>query len=268
MDPRYLLVGQWESEEVPDGEYPNTTLVLTSERSVSKKKVNEIGAADLAELLVRQVAPYVDRMVDPSSSHRGSGPPRVLVVTAKREIEEALQKALAPFESSGKLPFKFTVEHFGGLRGRNDFRDFDAVYMTHTHRYDAAYYYGLELLLRQFGEPFDRQWVPKSEWHRKHSTALRHRAQAADIYQDALRIGIRSDPTRRAVIFLPTSEAGLVVRVLRLLRGAKLVLPGGEVVSSPLPPQPDQQAEQPAAAKTGRGLGKGWVAPRYDLRSR
>jgi hypothetical protein len=154
----------------------------------------------------------------------------MLIVTAK-EMRDDLHNAVSPFVQSDRLPASVAVEHFGGLRGRNDFRDFDSVYLTHAHLYDDAYYYGLELLLRDFGPPFDRQWVRKDNWYRtKRSKQLQYRAQVADIYQDVMRIGIRSDPTRRAFIFLPTPEAGHVVRLLRLFKGAKLILPNGEAV--------------------------------------
>jgi hypothetical protein len=234
IDPRYLLAGQWDAEETPNGEFPSTTVVLTDAKYRSKSRVKEMGALDLAALVVEQVTPYVDQMLDPACRDRHPGPPRLLVVTAKNEMKEPLCAALLPYIESGKLAAEVSVEHFGGLRGRNDFRDFDAVYLTYLHLYDDAFFFGLELLLRDFGEPFDRQWVPKATWYRKKSLALQHRAQVADIYQDALRIGIRSDPTRRAFIFLPTSDAGLVVRVMRLFRGARLVLADGEVVDSPL----------------------------------
>lgn len=234
LDPRYLLAGQWDAEETPDGEFPNTTVVLTDAKYRSKSKVREMGALDLAALVVEQVTPFLGQMVDPGYRERHPGPPRLLVVTAKSEMKESLEAALLPYTESGKLAATLKVEHFGGLRGRNDFRDFDAVYLTHLHLYDDAFFFGLELLLRGFGEPFDRQWVPKPTWYRKKSLPLQHRAQVADIYQDTLRIGIRSDPDRRAFIFLPTSDAGLVVRVMRLFRGARLVLSDGEVLESTL----------------------------------
>lgn len=234
LDPRYLLAGQWDAEEAPEGEFPNTTVVLTDPKYRSKAKVKEMGALDLAALVVQQVTPYLDQMVDPAYPHREPGRPRLLVVTAKSDVKEALRSALAPFEQTGRLPATVAVEHFGGLRGRNDFRDFDAVYLTHVHLYDDAYFYGLEMLLRKFDDSFGRQWESKMSWYKRKSQALQHRAQAADIYQDALRIGIRSDPTRRAFIFVPTSGAGLVVRVMRLFRGARLVLADGEVVESPI----------------------------------
>lgn len=247
IDPRYLLIAQGDVEKFPDGDFPNTTLVLTSKKYVSKKKAKLLGAPGLAALLVKQVSPYLGEMVDPAYSHRAPGPPRLLVVTAK-EMREALNKALAPFVESGKLPQNVVVEHFGGLRSRNDFRDFDAVYLTHAHLYDDAYFNGLELLLRDFGKPFDRQWVPKAKWYRIRSKQLQHRAQAADIYQDVMRIGIRSDPMRRAFIFLPTPEAGYVIRLLRMFRGARLILPDGQQVSSllpaPSPPPPRVRAER------------------------
>ena len=230
IDPRYLLAGHAAVEDVPDGEFPNTTLVLTSKKAVTKKRLQAAGMFEVAEALVGHVAPYLDQMVDPAYPHPR---PRLLVVTAKLD-KAALEKALAPFQDGGKLPAEVHIEHFGGLRGRNDYRDFDAVYFTHVYRLPGDYYYGLELLLRDFGEPFDRQWVATDTWFKKHSVALLHRAEVADIYQDALRIGIRSDPARRAFIFVPTSEAGLVVRLLRLFRGARLVLPDGEEVHSPL----------------------------------
>lgn len=246
IDPRYLLAGRWEVEEVPEGEFPNTTIVVTSEKYVSKKRVTALGAPELAALLVRQVTPHLGDMADPSYPHRAAGPPRLLVITAMA-LEDSLQQALTPFVESGKLPAKVAVDHFGGLRGRNDYRDFDAVYLTHAHLYDDGYYTGLELLLRDFGKPFDRQWVPKAKWHRLRSKQLQHRAQTADIYQDALRIGIRSDPERRAFIFVPTPEAGFVVRLLRMFRGARLMLPNGGVVLSPaLPPRTRKESKQPA----------------------
>lgn len=257
IDPRYLLAGQAAVEEVPDGEFPNTTIVLTSKKAVTKRKAQGAGPFEMAEALVAQVTPYLDEMVDPAYPHPK---PRLLVVTAKSD-KAALEKALAPF-LGGKLPAELRVEHFGGLRGRNDFRDFDAVYSTHVHRYQGDYYYGLELLLRDFGEPFGRQWVSTDTWFKKHSVALLHRSEVADLYQDALRIGIRGDPSRRAVIFVPTAEAGLVVRLMRLFRGARLVLPDGEEVESPLPrpePTPVKADSEPRPVGPAR-----WGMPKYD----
>lgn len=266
IDPRYLLADQWDAEEAPDGEFPNTAVVLTDAKYRSKSKVKEMGALDLAGLVVEQVMPFLGQMVDPAYRDRHPGPPRLLVVTAKSEMKEPLCAALRPYTKGGKLAAEVAVEHFGGLRGRNDFRDFDAVYLTHLHLYDDAFFFGLELLLREFGEPFDRQWVPKATWYRKKSPALQHRAQVADIYQDTLRIGIRSDPTRRAFIFLPTSDAGLVVRVMRLFRGARLVLSDGEVLESPLarpPPQPETTAA-PKAPREEPGVEAQWGKPKHD----
>ena len=270
IDPRYLLAGHAAVEEVPDGEFPNTTLVLTSKKPVTKKKSQAAGMFEVAETLVAHVAPYLDQMVDPEFPHPK---PRLLVVTAKDD-KAALEKALAPFQDGGKLPAEVPIEHFGGLRGRNDYRDFDAVYFTHVHRLPGDYYYGLELLLRDFGEPFDRQWVSTDTWYRKHSAALLHRAEVADIYQDALRIGIRSDPSRRAVIFVPTSEAGLVVRLLRLFRGARLVLPDGEEVRLPLPgSEPAGERHQGSEEAGGHShhqppeptrAGRGWASRLHD----
>jgi hypothetical protein len=225
-----------------------------------------MGALDLAALVVEQVTPFLGQMVDPASRERHPGPPRLLVVTAKSEMKEPLRAALRPYTEGWKLAAEVAVEHFGGLRGRNDFRDFDAVYLTHLHLYDDAFFFGLEFLLRQFGEPFDRQWVPKATWYRTKSPAFQHRAQVADIYQDTLRIGIRSDPTRRAFIFLPTSDAGLVVRVMRLFRGARLVLPNGEEVVSPLPASsPPQVGATPEAPRhEEREVEAGWGTPKHD----
>lgn len=254
FDPRYLLAGQWDVEETPEANFPNTTVVLTDPKYRSKAKMKEMGVVDLAALVIEQVTPYLDQMVDPAYQERQPGPPRLLVVTAKNQ-KDALRSALVPYQHSGKLPATVAVEHFGGLRGRNDFRDFDAVYLTHLHLYDDAYFFGLELLLREFDETFDRQWVSKTTWYRRKSQALQHRAQAADVYQDTLRVGIRSDPARRAFIFLPTSDAGLVVRVLRMFRGARLVLSDGEVVESPfvrsVPPPALAEGSEPEEKQTG-----------------
>jgi hypothetical protein len=262
IDPRYLLAGQWDVEEVPDGEFPNTTVVLTSEKSVTKSRVKEQGAVELAETIVERVAPYLGQMVDLAYTMRAKGPPRLLVVTAKGEMKIPLRHALAPYQDTGRLAAEVAVEHFGGLRGRNDFRDYDAVFLTHVHRYDAAYYYGLELLLRDFGG-FDRQWVPISKWNLEHSVALTHRAMASDIYQDVLRIGIRSDPSRRSFIFLPTEEAGLVVRVLRMFRGARLILQDGEQVLSPLPAAAPTTAEPAVTPDQKEPPASRWGMPKH-----
>ena len=268
IDPRYLLAGWSDVEEVPDGQFPNTTIVLTSSNTVSKKGAKELGADRMAEALVRQVSPYLSEMVDPryqESAPKATREPKLLVVTAKRELEAQVRDALAPYRESGRLPAIVEVQHFGGLRGRNDFRDFDAVYLTHAHRYDGPYYYGLELLLRDFGKPFAGQWARTDEWMRHASKGVLYRAMASDIYQDVLRIGIRTDPTRRAFIFLPTEEAGLVVRVLRMFRGARLVLQDGEQVLSPLPMPAPAPTTKPVATPAAKPPGASrWGTPKYD----
>lgn len=103
LDPRYLLAGQWDAEETPDGEFPNTTVVLTDAKYRSKSKVKEMGALDLAALVVEQVTPFLGQMVDPAYRERHPGPPRLLVVTAKREMKKLLGAALRPYTDSGKL---------------------------------------------------------------------------------------------------------------------------------------------------------------------
>ena len=226
IDPRYLLAGSSDVEHVPVADFPNTTIILTSERAVSKAAIRERGAVEVASKLVTDVSRWVNDLVDPRYVCDQPRVARLLVVTPM-QLEGEVRSALDPYLRGGTLAADVVVDHFGGLRGRNDYRDFDAVYFTNTHRYAGEWYEGLELLLRDF-DGARRQWVHSNTWRTLFSDALRHRAQVADFYQDALRIGIRSDPDRRAHIFVPTAEPGIVVRLLRLFRGAKLVLPNGK----------------------------------------
>ncbi len=109
------------------------------------------------------------------------------------------------------------------------------------------------------------KWVPKRRWHDSLPDQILHRAEVADLYQDAMRIGIRSDPTRRAHIFVPTSEAGIVVRLMRFFRGARFVQANGTEIASPLP-KPTQPPRElvPKAATEPRPTSSGWAKPIYD----
>lgn len=212
VDPRYLLQSQFGLEQVPEVRFPNATVVLTSEGTVSKTKLLKKTPQELVDEILRSVGPYMRQF----GGANGGG---LLVVTVA-----SLEKELRPFVEAavkeGRLPARTSVAHFGGLRGKNQYRDYDAVYFTHIHRYEESYYVGLQLLLKGFdGVP--RQWTSKNAW--EEDDALRARAMVSDLYQDALRIGLRQDPESPAWLFVPSSDPLLVIRLMRLFRGAKFI---------------------------------------------
>jgi hypothetical protein len=210
LDPRYLLVSGPEIERVPDASFPNAVIVSTSSTTVTKTALEKTKAtpSTLSSEIVAAVKPY--------RHHINS----LLVVTHKK-MESKIEKGVDGAITDGSLPKKTVVQHFGNLRGKNEFRDFDAVYFSHLHRYKEPFYVGLTYLLEPF-EKFPGKWEPKKHkaWERP---ALIARAMVSDLYQDAMRIGLRSDPKRRAFIFVPTEESEFIVRLMRLFPGAQFV---------------------------------------------
>lgn len=204
MDPRYQLRGQFELEQMPSGHFPNTTVVLTE--SATKTKVQKQKPFDIATAVHDAVKPCSNDIS------------KLLVVT-DQDTETKLKPYLQDMAGKDGFPATVAVGHFGALRGRNDFDDFDAIYFTQPHRYDEAYYVSLGLLLTGF-EGFPRQWESKNIWDKFPTVTAR--AMACDLYQDAMRIGIRRDPSRRAFIFVPSDRPELVVRLMRCLPGTTL----------------------------------------------
>jgi len=225
IDPRYLLAGQFAEERFPKADFPNTRVVLVPPRSKSKIKVDG-GVERLIQEIREHVAPYL-----------GSDD-RLLILTNLDSENDLLGRVNAP----GYLPCKVTkIAHFGNLRGRNDFKDFTAVYFTNPYRYQPNYYTCLGLLVDGFrlGKDSHRKpgdttaetrissdWIPRNGWKRWDS--IEARSVVSDLYQDALRIRIRTDPKAPAHIFVPTYDCALVTRLMQLLPGA-----GFEVFKGP-----------------------------------
>jgi len=233
IDPRYDLLGRAHGEVAPRATFRNATVVFYNDGELkpSKTRVRQSKREALAEHISEVVEPYLQRLA--SDWLRDTK----LLVLAAQEMEEDFAALVGGLVRDGRLPTQTAVAHFGGLRGKNDFRDFDAVYFIHEHRFQEDAYVGLDLLLRNFNG-YPRTWVSKNDarW-RKNSDLIRLRSMVCDIYQDALRIGLRGNRDRRCFIFAPSNEDGLVARLMRLFRGARFVLP-----TEALP------AELPAAA--------------------
>jgi hypothetical protein len=223
IDPRYLLAGQFAEEQFPKAEFPNTRVVLVPPRCKTGLKARS--AIDKLTLEIKeQVVPYLN------------SEDRLLIITSQ-EIEGDFRGRV---DVSGYLPCReVQVAHFGNLRGRNDFKDCTAVYFTHPHRYDPSYYTCLGLLVDGFQSgrgkaekttapdaEISSDWSPQNAWKRWDTIVAR--AMVSDIYQDALRIRIRTDRTAPAHIFLPTYDSAIVIRLMRLLPGA-----GFEVLDGP-----------------------------------
>ncbi len=219
VDPRYLLLGEFAEEHVPGNEFPNTTLVLTSDKATSRTKFEKRGVDQAAAELVEQVLP-----------HAPAGEWRLLVVTTKKQAD-AMRGALEAEIARRCAAFTVKVAHFGALRGRNDFEDFDAVYFTHLHRYNEAYYFGLCQLLEDRAWP--KQWTSKNATEWLPNPVIVDRAMVCDLYQDAMRIGIRRDPNRQAHIFIPSSTAGIVTRLAKFFVGSKIVRANGTPIVVP-----------------------------------
>ncbi|RUO93604.1 hypothetical protein D7Y11_08655 [Corallococcus sp. AB018] len=227
LDPRYHLRGQCLLEQMPGGFFPNTSVVLT--KSMSKTKLARMQESEIGDAIVQNIAPYRDRI---GAEGRGG-----LLVVLPMEMEKKLMPYIQAHISAGDLPERTVLAHFGALRGRNDFDDFDAVYFTNPYRYAEAYYVGLGLLLHG-GQNFPRQWESKNAW--EDFAAIRARSVVSDLYQDAMRIGIRRDPARSAFIFVPSQEAAYVVRLMRLFCGATFIMP--DCTNVDLSPSPQQSS--------------------------
>ena len=245
IDPRYLLLGGGVDEAYPSADFPNTTVVLTHAGTLSKKKMREAverSAIAFAEQIAKDLRTHMGEFKNELAS------PKLLVVTEKEESRIELEPQIQLLVERGLLPRITTVVHFGSLRGKNDYDDYDAVYFTHLHRYGESDYIGLALLLSGF-QHMPKQWefstifkqgmkkngklVKKQNPLWRMAECLRYRWMTCDIYQDAMRIGIRRDPMRQAFIFLPTTEIEFVARIMRLFRGAKLITPTGEKLVGP-----------------------------------
>jgi hypothetical protein len=225
IDPRYLTAGQFAKESYPKAEFPNTKVVLMPPRS--KTGVRKLGVDDLVTEIKEQVAAYLDCQDS-------------LLVLTNLENEE---KLVGRIDVPGYLQLKeVRVAHFGNLRGRNDFGKFSAVYFTNLYRYEPDYYSCLGLLADGFDlgragknvgktvkeSGISSDWIPRNSWKRWDS--IEARAIVSDIYQDALRIRIRTDPNAPALIFLPTYDSAVVTRLMRLMPGAGFQVANGPVL--------------------------------------
>jgi hypothetical protein len=214
VDPRYGLLSGDRFEVTPKGLYPNLTIVLTSQKTVAKKDILDPHTTEWEGVnkLIADVAPY------------RRGIQRLLVVTPKK-FASRLRAAVAAAVRDGTLPGETTVVHFGSLRGRNNFRHYDAIYLTNLHRLPDWYYAGLAFLLHDF-ERFPGKFEAKGVNDSWDVPAIRWRAIAADLYQDAMRIKLRQSTTSRCFIFIPSMAPALLTRVMRLFEGARIVRPG------------------------------------------
>lgn len=216
MDPVYGLLGLNEEESPPTGRFPNTTIVLTSTKTASKRSVMWEDADALSGELVRAVDP-----------HLAPTPGQKLLVITTEAVERNLQRALRAAKAERGLNWTFVTAHHNALRGRNDFRDCDAVYFTHPLRRPEIQYTALHAALCRY-KGLPGQWARAEKW--PSTDLIRYRSMACDLYQDAMRIILRSDPNARAHIFVPASEAPFVFRLARMLAGARFVLPDGTAV--------------------------------------
>lgn len=233
IDPRYMLLGnEFAFEDYStEREYPNTVIVLSPPPKPRASATLAKGKVKRNEIEDRAVA-----IVDSYERHRGNlkdlGRSAKLLVLTEKKSEAALQSALDDARGSqGSWDVEVTVDHFGNLRGRNDYEDYDAVYFEFAHRYPGIYYDGLQCLLGDLDD-FPGQWTRQGKgddesWDTSH---VRYRAMVADMYQDALRIGLRRDPSRAALVFVPTVDDNFVVRLMRAFRGAKLVANDGTTI--------------------------------------
>lgn len=221
LDPRYLLAGGFKEEQLPVCEFPNTTLVLTSEKTVTKSALKQRSAMEI----VADIAVQLRR----NSVGKGS---KVLVVTEKDREAEILEEIGKLRQSDHKaLQAEVFMDHYGNLRGKNCYIECDAVFFTHVFRRPDEYYLGLELHLAKF-EGYPKQWRSKnaSPWKvSERKPEILSSSMVCDLYQDLMRINIRRDPTAPAKVFLPTCEPRLLIRLLRLMRGVKIVLPDGRI---------------------------------------
>jgi hypothetical protein len=222
VDPRYLLAGGDTDEQYPEAHYPKTTLVLTS----TQKSKNT-----LAEELAEDPGAVLARVTTDFKQHAARVGPRLLVIT-QLEFEGTLRQGLA------RLYPQAHVAHFGALRGRNDLIGYDAVCFTHVYRRPVASYAGLAMLLGGLDD-VPRQWTAEDELRRGRKETDKHRAAknplwqradvlqwrwvACDVYQDAMRIALRSDPAKPTAIFIPTTNPHLVCRLIRFFPGATVI---------------------------------------------
>ena len=189
IDPRYMLAGAFEEEVFPSEDFPATTLVLYSEKTVTttthRQKSPEVVVTEVARELGKQ---------------RVARDARLLLVTDK-SMDQGLQRAVLALQRAqpGLLPDDVRVDHFGNLRGKNEYIECDAVYFTHIFRKPEDCYLGLELLLGEF-EGYPRQWLTKNDsaWRDRPPEVLA-RSLVCDLYQDLMRINIRHRPSAPAV---------------------------------------------------------------------
>ena len=228
LDPRYQLLGtagQVESQL----SYPATTVLCTAESTVSKTAYEKRDPSEVVQTIVSELKPHLEKLargMGPGDSQSRPSWLKLLVVTSK-DSEDALRTAIKQQTEKGTLPEQTVVDHFGNLRGKNDYADFDAVYFTHCYRYSGDAYIGLGLLLNKFNGP--RQWTSVNSVHWRYDDIV-NAWMAADLYQDALRIGIRRDPARRALICIATSSPGLLLPLVERLPGAEVVFPSGALI--------------------------------------
>jgi hypothetical protein len=189
LDPRYSLIGLNQEESYERVSFPNTTIVLTSKKTVGKAVAHEQGTAELSSGILKDL-----RLQLPAA---GSLRPKVLVITEK-SLQENLQLRLDV--EALKYGYEVRVEHFNNLRGRNDLRDADAVYFTHLLRFPDLYYAALGAALRGFRD-LPGQWVTSESRAWPSEDLVRLRAMTCDLYQDAMRCALRADPSKKVHIW-------------------------------------------------------------------
>lgn len=258
VDPRYLPLHGTPEERYPEASYPNTRLVLTA-TTRSKQKLEE-ELAENSEAVARRIAAefaghakFVRKLLRTEKRDGHEVPvyakARLLIVTAKK-LRRTIARGVNKLKSAGAFPYRFKVVHYGALRGRNDLRDFDAVYFTHLYRRPSRLYVGLVAVTTGF-DGLPREWESEDVLRRgrredkkpKHpdweiADVLRWRWMACDIYQDAMRIALRSNPDKPTAIFVPSTSPYLIGRLIKFLPGARVLMPGERVVSAESPPTP------------------------------
>jgi hypothetical protein len=258
VDPRYLPLHGTPEERYPEASYPNTRLVLTAPGRSKQKLEEEL--AEKPEAVARRIATefsghakFVRKLLrtEQRDGHEVKvyAKAKLLIVTAKK-LRRTIAEEVKKLKAAGAFPHSFRVVHYGALRGRNDLRDFDAVYFTHLYRRPSRLYVGLAAVTTGF-EGLPREWEAEDVLRRgrrdddrpRHShwelaEVLRWRWMACDIYQDAMRIALRGDPNKPTAVFIPSTDPRLVCRLLRFFPGAAVLAPGlaSAPTSTPRPP--------------------------------
>ncbi len=123
VDPRYLLVADNIDEIFPAASLPNTTIVLNSNTTVSRRAFRQSlkrNAAATAEQIAANVEPYRAQMTRIAVTSVDRKPIRrrhdgkLLIITDKKS-SKALRSEIKGLKQSGRLPRATRVVHFGSL---------------------------------------------------------------------------------------------------------------------------------------------------------